>query len=578
MRRFAGFACALVLALCWQVGAAPAASAGWNDVIHRLDASYTILHNGDVTVTQVIDYEFGAEGRPGVVLQVPSRLPWDSSRDAVHTVSDVRVSSPTGAATEVSTREIEDGGVGRVRLRIGDPKRPADRAETYVVSYTITSVTEAQPGFDEFVWDASGGGLGVGIEQMTVMVEAPGGVQNAHCFVDADEEIPCARAGVDESGRGQFIARNLGPNDPFHVAALLLPGAVDPGPTLVPRPEPVRRTLLIGGLGMIASTLLMAAAALWLRRRVLTASRPSTPRHHRPEAELELDPPAVPPGEAALLADGHFGPQHTAATLFDLATRGALRVGPAVAGEARVSLRDPGVAARPYEQALIAGLFDGSKPGTTVTIGPRRSIQQHHAALQNAVCATVTDAHWFPRRPTLLTAPTLLALFLGAGAVLALSGLSLSGVLPGPVGLALIVAATLAPIVIGAAWLRRWRRWDTPTAKGHAVRDQVRRHRDSLAALEADQVPAGSVVIGRSLPWAVSVHDTERWASIAQEAIMLGRVPDDVPSWWEGKTFSPFDVIAVADALEAAAVGAVEWAKMGRPVDGASRGNNSTRG
>lgn len=578
MRRFAGFACALVLALCWQVGAAPAASAGWNDVIHRLDASYTILHNGDVAVTQVIDYEFGAEGRPGVVLQVPSRLPWDSSRDAVHTVSDVRVSSPTGAATDVSSREIEDGGTGRVRLRIGDPKRPADRAETYVVSYTITSVTEAQPGFDEFVWDASGGGLGVGIEEMTVTVEAPGGVQSAHCFVDREEEVPCSRASVDDRGRGLFTARNLGADDPFHVAALLLPGAVEPGPTLVPRPEPVRRTLLIGGLGMVASTLLMAAVALGVRHRALTRAQPSTPRHHRPDAELELEAPSIPPGEAALLAEGQFGPQHTAATLFDLAMRGALKVGPAVAGEARVSLRDLEVASRPYERALIHGLFDRSQPGATVTVGPRRSIQQHHAALQNAVCATVTDARWFPTRPALLTAPTFLALFLSTGTVLALSGLSLSGVLPGPVGVAVIIVATLAPILVGAGWLRRWRRWDTPTPKGQAVRDEVCRHRDSLAALEADQVPAGSVVIGRSLAWAVSVHDTERWASIAQEAIMLGRVPDDVPSWWEGKTFSPFDVIAVADALEAAAVGAVEWAKMGRPVDGASRGNNSTRG
>lgn len=552
--RLAGVCCLVAAGFVAQVAVARPAAAGWQDVVHTFDATYVVLPGGDVNVTQTLDYEFGVRGRPGVELDVPARVPWDSGRDAIYELVDVTVASPTGAATAVSQRTIEEGGVGHTRLRIGDPGQPADRTETYVISYTIVSPTEAQPGYDEFVWDVAGGGLGVPVEAMDVTVVAPGGVHGVSCFTDQVAETPCAQAMVAPDGRAHYAARNLAADTPFLLSAKLLSGTVAAGPELEPRPDPVRRTLVLGGIGMLTATLAMAAVAGWVRRARDGAPR-AAPRQHVPADQIHLQPPDVPPAEASLLVDGVFLPRHTAATLLDLATRGVLQVGPAVAGEATLRIADLAGVEREYEYALLERLFRDPHDGASVTIGPRRAIREVQGALRRAVCAVVTERGWFPPRPVLFPAPTLLGLALLIGGVLALSDLSVSGVLAGRFGWALIAGLTLLPVVVGGIWIRRWCAGVRPTPAGAARRDEVQRHRDALAALEADQVPEDSRMLDESLPWAVAVDDTERWASITQEAITLGRVPDTVPRWWLGATFSPFEVIGVVRALEAAAAG-----------------------
>lgn len=541
--------------LAIHVGTAAPAHAGWRDVVHFMQADYVVRPNGDVEVTQRIEYEFGARGRPGIELDILAREPWDSSRDAVYTVFDVGVSSPTGAATDVSQRTVQEHGTGRTRLRIGDPSRPTDRTETYLVNYTISSATQSQPGFDEFVWDVSAAGLGVPVNEMKVSVSAPGGVQGARCSLDEEDEAPCPGATVSPDGRGQYRASSLGPDDTFRVAALLIPGAAEPGPELVARAEPVRRSLLIGGLAMVASTLITSALVWRELRRSQGVARAARPRRHVPDDRVLLEPPDIPPAEASLLVDGVWEPRHTAATLMDLAVRGVVDIGPAVAGEATIAVRDPGRVRRGYESALLARLFGRPKMGATITLGPRRPIPDVHAALRRAVCCRVTEAKWFPRRRALLTAPTLFGLLLAVGTVLALSGFALSGVASVQVGWAVVGLFALLPVAVGVLWMVSWRRWALPTEQGAEVSERVRLHRDALAALEADQVEPGTSMLTESLPWSVSVDDTERWASITQEAITLGRVPDETPQWWRDTTFSPFAVIGVVRALELAATG-----------------------
>ena len=545
----------LIGGLAIHVDTAAPAHAGWRDVVHSMEADYVVRPSGDVDVTQRIEYEFGARGRPGIELDIPAREPWDSSRDVVYAVSDVVVSSPTGAATDVSQRTVQEHGTGRTRLRIGDPSRPADRTETYLIRYTIRSATQSQPGFDEFVWDVSAAGPGAPVEKVEVSVSAPGGVQGARCSLDEEDEAPCPGATVSSDGRGYYQTSSLGPDDTFRVAALLIPGAVEPGPELVARAEPVRRSLLIGGLAMVASTLITSALVWREIRRSQGIARVARPRRHVPDDRVLLEPPDISPAEASLLVDGVWGARHTAATLMDLAVRGVVDIGPAVAGEATIAVRDPGRVRRGYESALLARLFGHPKSGATITLGPRRPIPDVHAALRRAVCCTVTEAKWFPRRRALLTAPTLFGLLLAVGTVLALSGFALSGVASVQVGWAVVGVLALLPVAIGVLWMVSWRRWALPTEQGAKVSERVRLHREALAALEADQVEPGTSMLTESLPWSVSVDDTERWASIMQEAITLGRVSDEMPPWWRGATFSPFAVIGVVRALELAATG-----------------------
>ena len=78
---------------------------------------------------------------------------------------------------------------------------------------------------------------------------------------------------------------------------------------------------------------------------------------------VSFAPPKIPVAEAGLLIDGQVDPRETAATIIDLAVRGALTVQSEGADDFRVTLVDPSRAAAPHEMVLLTNLFGGAPPG-----------------------------------------------------------------------------------------------------------------------------------------------------------------------------------------------------------------------
>ena len=74
-------------------------------------------------------------------------------------------------------------------------------------------------------------------------------------------------------------------------------------------------------------------------------------------------PPPIPVAEAGLLIDGQVDSRETAATIIDLAVRGALTVQSYGKDDFQVTLVDPNKAAAPHEMVLLTALFDGEPPG-----------------------------------------------------------------------------------------------------------------------------------------------------------------------------------------------------------------------
>ena len=68
-------------------------------------------------------------------------------------------------------------------------------------------------------------------------------------------------------------------------------------------------------------------------------------------------------GEAGLLIDGQVDARETAATIIDLAVRGALTVQSYGKDDFQVTLVDPNKAAAPHEMVLLTALFGGEPPG-----------------------------------------------------------------------------------------------------------------------------------------------------------------------------------------------------------------------
>src|SRR4029434_4538209 len=78
---------------------------------------------------------------------------------------------------------------------------------------------------------------------------------------------------------------------------------------------------------------------------------------------VAFSPPPIPVAEAGLLIDGRVDSRETAATIIDLAVRGAVTVQSYGKDDFQVTLVDPNRATAPHEMVLLTNLFDGEPPG-----------------------------------------------------------------------------------------------------------------------------------------------------------------------------------------------------------------------
>lgn len=177
---------ALVFVLTWL--AAPASRADTESVRH-LDATFAIQADGSIDVRYELDWHFPETGRHGINFEIATREPWEDGvrQDVVYDVSNVRVSSPSGAPTKVRETEVGGGSRTGLELRIGDPAVELDTQDaTYVIEYELSGALRTFDGKPQFFWDVVSEDYPL-IEELTVTVTAPDGVDRARCLV-GDEE------------------------------------------------------------------------------------------------------------------------------------------------------------------------------------------------------------------------------------------------------------------------------------------------------------------------------------------------------------------------------------------------------
>ena len=64
--------------------AAPAEAQLPAEVIHDYAVQIEILDDGDLRITETIDYDFGEQLRHGIFRTIPSRFPYDDVHDRVY--------------------------------------------------------------------------------------------------------------------------------------------------------------------------------------------------------------------------------------------------------------------------------------------------------------------------------------------------------------------------------------------------------------------------------------------------------------------------------------------------------------
>jgi uncharacterized membrane protein YgcG len=174
----------------------PAHAAG--DTVKRLSVRYDVQADGSIDMRYELDWDFGEKGRRGVLFEIVTRESWEEDReqDVVYDVTDLRVSSPTGAPATFSTRDVGDGSESHLEVRIGDADQPLDESRhTYVVEYTMRGGMRTFDGVPELHLDVTGNHY-PRIEEFDVTVTGPQPVDRARCLVGPDE----CEATVDGDG------------------------------------------------------------------------------------------------------------------------------------------------------------------------------------------------------------------------------------------------------------------------------------------------------------------------------------------------------------------------------------------
>ncbi len=262
---------------------------------------------------------------------------------------------------------------------------------------------------------------------------------------------------------------------------------------------------------------------------------------------VAFSPPKIPVAEGGLLLDARSDETEIAATLIDLAVRGALRIDNS--GKKRVAvLVDPDVATAQHERRLLKGLFPSLKVGKEARLEQREpgdsSLAVAANATLNAIRHQVSQRGWYTRMPapSKLGSPYLVvwlftAFFGIIGLIILIVGLVKHG-LPswsGPV-----VAIGVPLIALLSLWitLHRRRRKGRRTAAGRAMTDQVIGFRKYLTTAEADQLrfEEGEDIFSKYLPWAIIFGIADHWQRVCKQLVADGRLTAD-PVWYVGPSY-----------------------------------------
>jgi hypothetical protein len=502
----------LALAVPLLVGAVAAISVAATDTerVTSMWAAAIVDSDGNAGITEVTDYDFGAQHRHGIIRDIPGLF--------------------SGAPVEVrSTTAPDDVMISGSRIRIGDPSRTVTGRHRYTITYGLGRV--APDG--RLAWDAVGTEWHVGINNVEIHVVAPFALDEVTCRqgpLGATTECTVAQpepghliAEVDalRAGEGVTLYASAGP--PLHapplpaapsealangVSGWVLPGLLAAVVAIIGA-TPTSRFLRLAGRERIAAG---SVAGM-----VIGDAVTGTDDEIRVDAEefaslatTEVAPPSeLTAAEGGVVLAETVLEEHKVAWLVSAAIDGYIDIEGAGMDTTLVRLpRDDGSAARILDVAfagrerLPLGSYDPSFAAAWEAIADELAGWEQASGLWDAAA---------DRRSTLVR------LFAAVVAVVGLALTALGAVLgrSGTAWLVLVAAGALLAGVGLAALVRGWElRVRTPA--GAALWLRVESFRRYLAASEARHVDevAKRGLLQEYTAWAVAFGEERRWSRI----------------------------------------------------------------
>lgn len=558
----------LALGIAGAAGPSPAAAAAQfgNERITGYDVTIIVEPSGVLSVTEVIDYDFGAANRHGIFRNIPVRLHYDDRNDRVYPLKVLSVEGSLGTPDQY---EVDDVG-GDKQIKIGDPDETITGEHRYTIRYEVRAALNGFAEHDELFWNAIGAEWDVPIQRAAVRVVTPGPLTDVACFSGPERStLPCRQADLGDK-TASFLADPLNPFEAFTVVVGFQKG-------FVPAPEPVldeRFSLsraysvtpaTVGATAAVLALVLGGASVLLWRtgrdRRFVgspvdvafgseTGAEQKVGLFDRELTPVEFVPPDdLRPGQVGTLVDEKANTLDVTATIVDLAVRGYLRIDE-IPKEGLFGKKDwelfelPGPEGKEgkgkaglqnYESMLLGALFKGrsqvklSKLKNTFATDLKR--------VEDALYDDAVAKGWFAKRPdrtrTLWTVLGVLALV-------------------GAIALAVVVAATThaglvpLPLIFGAVVLLVGaKRMPRRTSKGTGTLRRVQGFQRFINESEKERARFAERqnLFSEYLPYAIVFGATERWARAFAD--IDGRLPET--GWYTGPNH--FTVHSFSDSM-----------------------------
>jgi hypothetical protein len=187
------------------------------------NVSLVVEPGGNLGVTEHITYTFYSAGH-GIQRIIPDRYPYPS--DANHvlrvlTISHLKVSSPSGAPTEVLQRQARN----YLDVRVGSPTQLVSGTQEYVLAYDVAGALTSLSGQVELSWNAIPALWSSPIAHAHVTVTAPA-IRQVDCYAGSvGSKLPCDRFGHTKT-RAWFDGSQLGKGSGLTVVVDMPAGTV----------------------------------------------------------------------------------------------------------------------------------------------------------------------------------------------------------------------------------------------------------------------------------------------------------------------------------------------------------------
>lgn len=533
---------------------------GTGERITQWSTSYDLKADGSARVTEELTWQFAGDQSHGIKRQIITRQGWepDPNKYRTYDLTDVEVSSPTGAPDDVQRTEV---GADTV-LRIGDPDQTVSGTQKYVISYTLHGVVNQQgDGTTEFNMNVIGTQVGIPIDAVRATVTGPAASTKAACYYGAQGSTTQCQASA--GGDATFEASKLQPYQAVTVvsamptsaftdtAPILRVGSADQNDSSGLTQDQKDALAKVGVAGGIALPVIAASgmgALVWKRGRderyagltpglTPTEGEGEVVRGGKAPVVVQFSPPqGVRPGLMGTVIDESADTVDVSATVVDLAARGYLTMRE-VEQRKTFSAGDWELTATQsseteplleYEQTVLSGLFSQGSPVQLSQL--KNKFASSLARAKDQMYLETVHRGWFRQSPAAVRArwQMLGALLIGAAvasffflANLALAAIGL------PIGM----------IIAGLIIMFLGRRMASRTALGSAITSQSMGFRLYLETAEASQIKfeEASQIFSKYLPYAVVFGIADRWAGVfgqvAEAAAAAGR-PLVMPLWY----------------------------------------------